>query len=102
MEGLRGELRAAAETISELQIASADAERLTGDVACLTAAVQTEELKAKRFWRLRCEQMLREDLIQSKDAEIAELRERLRVHEASPRLTTDTSPLEALVFTNRR
>ena len=42
--------------------------------------------------------MLREDLIQSKDAEIAELRERLRVHEASPRLTTDTSPLEARIM----
>ena len=84
IEGMRGELRTAAKTISELQIARAYAERLTGEVASLIAAVQTGKLKAKRFWRLRCEQMLREeDLIQSKDAEIAKLREQLRVHEAS-------------------
>ena len=85
IKNLRGELQTATETISELQITSANAERLTGEVASLKASVQAEKLKAKRFWRLRCEQMLREeDLLQAKETEIAELREQLNIQETSP------------------
>ena len=58
---LQGELEAATETISELQIAYATNEKLTGKVTALKAAVEAEKLKAKRFWRLRCEQMLQEE-----------------------------------------
>ena len=87
IENLRGELQTATETISELQIASANAERLTGEVVSLKASVQAEKLKAKRFWRLRCEQMLREeDRLQAKETEIAELREQLNLHETSPKV----------------
>ena len=94
IENLRGELQNTAETISELQIAGANAERLTGEVASLKAAIQAEKLKAKRFWRLRCEQMLREeDLLQAKDAEIAGLKEILGLSEASPESMADTRVL---------
>ena len=75
---LTGELEAATETISELQIACATNEKLAGEVTALKAAVEAEKLKAKRFWRLRCEQMLQEeDRLQAKDAEIMHLREQL-------------------------
>ena len=47
---LKGELGAATETISELQIACATNERLVSEVAALKAAVEVEKLKAKRFW----------------------------------------------------
>ena len=94
IENLRGELQTATETISELQIASANAERLTGEVVSLKASVQAEKLKAKRFWRLRCEQMLREeDRLQAKETEIAELREQLNLHETSPRSTSNARAL---------
>ena len=44
-------------------------------VTAFKAAVEAEKLKAKRFWRLRCEQMLQEeDRLQAKDAEIMQLR----------------------------
>ena len=63
-----------------MQIACANTDRLANEVATLKTAVEAEKLKAKRFWRLRCEQMLREeDLLQVKDAEIARLREQLSV-----------------------
>ena len=107
-ENLRGELQTATETISELQIAGANAERLTGEVASLKAALQAEKLKAKRFWRLRCEQMLREeDLLQAKDAEIAGLREILSLSETSPESTGDTrvlgtSPTRSAVGSHER
>ena len=95
IENLQGELQTATETISELQIASANAERLTGEVASLKASVQAEKLKAKRFWRLHCEQMLREeDLLQAKETEIAELREQLNIQETSPRSTSNARTLE--------
>ena len=58
IENLRGELQAATETIDELQIACANTERLANEVATLKTAVEAEKLKAKRFWQLRCEQML--------------------------------------------
>ena len=47
IENLRGKLQTATETISELQIASANTEQLTGKVLSLKAAVQAEKLKAK-------------------------------------------------------
>ena len=78
IENLRGELQAATETIDELRIACANTERLANEVATLKTAVEAEKQKVKRFWRLRCKQMLREeDLLQVKDAEIARLREQL-------------------------
>ena len=44
----------------------------------LRAAVRSQTEKAKRFWRLRCEQMLEHDeLIESKESEIASLRAQL-------------------------
>ena len=49
IENLRGELQTATETISELQIAGANAERLTGEVTSLKAAVQDKKLKLKDF-----------------------------------------------------
>ena len=44
----------------------------------LKAAVRSQTEKAKRFWRLRCEQMLAHDeLIEAKESEIASLRAQL-------------------------
>ena len=41
----------------------------------LRVAIRTQTEKAKRFWRLRCEQILEQDeLIESKESEIASLR----------------------------
>ena len=45
-----GKLEKATETIIELQIVCATNERLTSEVAALKVAVETEKLKAKRFW----------------------------------------------------
>ena len=92
IETLRGELCVATDTISELQIACANAETLTREVASLKSAVETEKLKSKRFWRLRCEQILeQEDVLQAKDAEIAQLREELTAAKALPRPMSATS-----------
>ena len=94
IENLQGELQTATETISELRITSANAERLTGEVMSLKASVQAEKLKAERFWRLCCEQMLLEgDLLQAKETEIAELREQLNLQETSPRSISNARAL---------
>lgn len=63
--------------------------------------METEKLKLKRFWRLRCEQMLeQEDVLQAKDAEIARLREELSAAKASPRPMSASSPFATPIRTN--
>ena len=56
----------------------------------MKAVVEAEKLKAKRFWRLRCEQMLQEDRLQAKDVEITQLCEQLSMADVSPRRTSST------------
>ena len=51
----------------------------------LRASVRSQTEKAKRFWRLRCEQMLEHDeLIESKESEIASLRAQLVASRSRP------------------
>ena len=98
---LKGELEAATETVSELQIACATNERLTSEVAVLKAAVEAEKLKAKRFWRLCCEQMLQEeDRLQAKDAEILQLREQLNIAKVSASFTSEEDVVVTPTWTN--
>jgi len=74
-------------------------EKLAGEVTALKAAVEAEKLKAERFWRLRCEQMLQEeDQLQAKDAEIMHLRKQL----SKANVPTNPVDVESVAGTSMR
>lgn len=46
----------------------------TEDIESLRPALKTQMVKAKRFWREKCEQLAHEDALDKKDLEIARLK----------------------------
>jgi len=70
------------------------------EIERLKLELQSQTAKAKRFWRMRCEQMLESDeLVEAKELEIASLRAQLaaiRTHEEKGALSNVT----ATEFTN--
>ena len=96
---LQNELHEARNTVDELQIALANTETLASEVASLRSAVEAEKLKAKRYWWMRCEQMLEQNVMQAKEAEIARLCEELTIARATV-LSAISSPVVTLPGTS--
>ena len=87
VRSLEVELAEATATIEQLRNAGSAEE-----VDRLKQAFVKESLKAKKFWKQRCEQMLKhEEEIDAKDTEIALLKARLLALETNRKETVDTT-----------
>ena len=77
LQQTREQLKQDKETIAQLteQLHAATAESSTEEIEVLRAELKKEKAKAKRMWKLNCEQGAeQENLIAEKDEEIAELK----------------------------
>ena len=88
VRSLEVELAEATATIEQLRNVEGEEE-----IDQLKQAVKKESLKAKKFWKQRCEQMLKhEEEIDAKDTEIALLKARLLATETNREESVDTTP----------
>lgn len=96
----REQLKQDKETIAQLteQLLAATTESSTEEIEVLRAELNKEKAKAKRMWKLNCEQAAeQENLLAEKDEEIAELKRKLTEHRSrSPSRSTFSELDDAL------